>query len=82
MRGPNSPDHWFFPDTRLRFVYPGDQVIVLDLSIFFKQINQPLNGEVRNVFACTEETKHGKWTEARSAVVSDINFKRRIPISV
>lgn len=43
MRGPNSPDHWFFPDTRLRFVYPGDQVIVLDLSIFFKQINQPLN---------------------------------------
>lgn len=82
MRGPNSPDHWFSPDTRLRFVYPGDQVIVLDLSIFFKQINQPLNGEVRNVFACTEETKHGKWTEARSAVVSDINFKRRIPISV
>lgn len=49
MRGPNSPDHWFFADTRLRFVYPGDQVIVLDLSIFFKQINQPLNGgEVLN----------------------------------
>lgn len=49
MRGPNSPDHWFFTDTRLRFVYPGDQVIVLDLSIFFKQINQPLNGgEVLN----------------------------------
>lgn len=37
MRGPNSPDHWFFPDTRLRFVYPGDQVIVLDLSIFFNR---------------------------------------------
>lgn len=75
MRGPNSPDHWFFPDTRLRFVYPGDQVIVLDLSIFFKQINQPLNGgEVLNVFAWTEETKHVKCTEARSAVVSDITL--------
>lgn len=82
MRGPNSPDHWFFADTRLRFVYPGDQVIVLDLSIF---LNRSISHWTEGKFwiICVywrNEACH----VYRGALCRSIghNSKRRIPISV
>lgn len=73
MRGPNSPDHWFFPDTRLRFVYPGDQVIVLDLSIFF--LNRSISHWTKSSECICVYWRNEAWQVNRGAQCRSIGHK-------